>query len=109
MSIQELGHENYQESYHRRSRLDICLDVLRVLKKGVKKPTRIMYAVNISWRPLQKILEAMVSGGFISKSKAKGNRQSKHYYEITQSGLNVLNYLDKETDFLRLIESTHSA
>jgi len=109
MVSQETEHENYPKSYHRRSRLDISLDVLRTVKRGVMKPTRIMYAVNISWRPLQNILEAMVSGGFISKSKAKGNRQSKHYYKITQSGLNVLSYVDKDTDFLRLLESTHSA
>jgi len=109
MSIQELGHENYQESYHRRSKLDICLDVLRAVKKGVKKPTRIMCAVNMSWSPLQKILTSMVSGEFIRKIEAKDNKHSKNYYEITQSGLNVLNYLNKETDFLRLIESTHSA
>ena len=109
MSVQELGHEKYQESYHRRSRLDIYLDVLRAVNNGVKKPTRIMYAVNMSWNPLQKVLRSMVSGEFIREIELKGKKRTTRHYEITQSGLNILNYLDKETDFLRLIESTHSA
>jgi len=109
MSVQENGHENSQESYHRRSRLDIYLDVLRAVKKGTKKPTRIMYTVNMSWAPCQKVLRSMVSAGFISKIESKGDKRTTRHYEITQSGLNVLIYLDKGTELLRLIESMHSA
>ena len=106
MSIQELGHDKYPESIPRRSRFEICLEVLRAINKGVRKPTRIMYAANLSWRPLQKLLESMVSGGFINKMEAKNNKNSKYYYDITKRGLNVLNYLDKENDLLRLMEIT---
>ncbi len=110
MSVhEEIGRENYPKSYQRRSRLEIYLDILRAVKNGVNKPTRIMYAVNISWNPLQKILEPMVSGEFLRKIESKGDKRTTRHYEITQSGLNILNYLDKEKDFLRLIESTHSA
>jgi len=45
----------------KRSRLEIYLDVLRAIKKGVNKPTRIMYKTNLSWKPLQEILESMTS------------------------------------------------
>jgi len=108
MSIQEPERGNYSESSHRRSRLEICLEVLRVVKSGVKKPTRIMYAVNISWNPLVRILKLLVSKGFIRKVEAKDNKQSTYYYEITQSGLKVLNYLDQEKDLLRIMESTNN-
>ncbi len=108
MAEQELGHEKYRESFHRRSRLDIYLDVLRALKRGVRKPTRIMYAVNMSWKPLQKILKSMVSTGFIREIESKKDKRTTRHYEITQSGLNVLNYLNKENDLVRLIEATHS-
>ena len=106
MSIQETEHGNYSESVHRRSRLEICLEILRVVKKGVKKPTRIMYAVNVSWNPVIQILELLVSQGFISDIEVKGDKRTTRHYMITQSGLKVLNYLDREKDLLRIIEST---
>ena len=108
MSAQELGHEKYQKKL-RRTRLDICLDVLRAVKKGVRKPTRIMYDVNISWSPLKKILTSMVSTEFIREIECKGDKRTTRHYEITQSGLNVLDYWDKGNDLLKLMESTHIA
>ena len=107
MSVQKLGHEKHQESYHRRSRLDIYLDVLRAVKKGVMKPTRIMYAVNMSWNPLQKVLRSMLSTGFIREIELKGKNRTTRHYEITQSGLNVLDYWDEGKDLLKLMESTY--
>ena len=106
MSKQGQGQVIHPESISRRSRFEICLDILRAINKGARKPTRIMYAANMSWRPLQKLLASMMSGGFIRKIDAKNNKHSKYYYTITQSGLNVLNYLDKENDLIRLIEIT---
>jgi len=38
----------------RRSRLDIVLAVLSAVGRGVDRPTRIMYASNLSWRPMQR-------------------------------------------------------
>ncbi len=108
MLDQELVHKKYQKPI-RRTRLDICLDVLRALKKGVRKPTRIMYAVNISWSPLKQILTSMVSAEFISEIECKGDKRTTRHYEITQSGLNVLDYWDKGNDLLKLMESTHIA
>ncbi len=105
MSAQELGHKKYQKPV-RRTRLEICLNILRTVKKGERKPTRIMYAANISWSPLQKILTSMVSSEFIREIEYEGNKRTTKHYEITQSGLNVLNYWDKGTDLLKLREIT---
>lgn len=107
MSIQETRRRNYREQCHRRSRLEICLEALRTINSGVKKPTRIMYAVNISWNPLVRILKLLVYQEFIRKIEAKDNKQSTYYYEITQSGLKALNYFDREKDLLRIMGSTN--
>jgi len=75
----------------KRSRLEIYIDILRVLKKGERKPTRIMYKTNLSWTPLQEILNSMISQGLIIKKENK----NKRLYEITEKGLNVLRYFNK--------------
>ncbi len=106
MLEQELEHKKYQKP-HRRTRLEICLDILSTINKGVKKPTRIMYAVNMSWSPLQKILKSLVSTEFINEIEMKEDRRTTRHYEITQKGTNILNYLNRGTDFLRLMEITH--
>lgn len=109
MVIQEREHESPRELVHRRSTLDIYLDVLRAVKTGARKPTRIMYAVNMSWAPIQKTLSSLVSTGFIREIESKEDKRTRRQYEITESGLNVLNYLERGKDVLRLIEATHSA
>lgn len=109
MLAQNNGDDYYLEPPRRRSRLDICLNILRAVRSGVKKPTRIMYAANISWTVLKKILKSLVAAGFLSEIESQGRRRTTRHYEITESGLNILIYLDKGNDFLRLMESTYSA
>ncbi len=41
---------------NRRSKLEITLDVLKAVRDGVDKPTRIMYVANMSWNPTQDML-----------------------------------------------------
>ena len=72
----------------RRSRLEIYFDLLKVVEKGVDKPTRIMYKTNLSWKTLHEILSVLVSKGFISEKRVK---YSKRYY-ITERGHNALSY-----------------
>ena len=86
----------------KRSRLEICIDILRVLKKGERKPTRIMYKTNLSWKPLQEILESMISQGLIIKKENK----NKRLYEITEKGLNVLRYFDKVREMVAIEPKT---
>jgi predicted transcriptional regulator len=72
----------------KRSRMNLCLDVLRVIGKGVTKPTNIMYRSNLSWCTLMEILEFLTEMGFI-EVEAEGRRRR---YRITEKGLNVLRY-----------------
>ena len=80
----------------RRSRLEIYFDVLKVVKNGIIKPTRIMYKTNLSWFSLQKVFNAMISGGFIREERLK---KAKRYY-ITDKGRRALSYYTRSLNEL---------
>lgn len=90
----------------RRSKLEIYLDVLWIIKNGTHKPTRIMYGANLSWKPLQRILNSMVSQDLVREVDARDNRDKRtnKYYEITQKGENVVKYFNRAKDLLQLEE-----
>ena len=75
----------------RRSKLDIQLEVLNAIRAGVDKPTRIMYAANMSWAPVSKILDRLVDREFVSVITDNSGNGSKRRYEITEKGVSVLN------------------
>ena len=75
----------------RRSRLQIYLDVLKVVASGVHKPTQIMYKCNLSWVPLKEILNSLVDRDLI-RVREVGKRR---VYEITEKGWNVIRYFDR--------------
>lgn len=91
----------------RRSKLEIYLDVLWIIKNGTKKPTRIMYGANISWKPLKRILKSLVSQGLIREVDARENRDKRTstYYELTQKGDNVIRYFNRAKSLLELEEA----
>ncbi|MDH5200746.1 MAG: helix-turn-helix transcriptional regulator [Candidatus Bathyarchaeota archaeon] len=76
----------------RRSKLEIMLKVLEAVREGVDKPTRIMYAANMSWNPTQEVLARLVEDGLIRVTEESGGRRSKKRYEITEKGANVIRY-----------------
>ncbi|MEM2936190.1 MAG: DUF4364 family protein [Candidatus Bathyarchaeia archaeon] len=80
----------------KRSRLEIYLDILRVINRGIKKPTRIMYSTNLSWNPLQEILNSMIKQGLIQRQDTKNRKQ----YEITEKGKSALRYFDKAKELI---------
>jgi len=78
---------------NRRSKLEITLDVLKAVRDGVDKPTRIMYMTNLSWNPTQELLERLVMGGHLEVTEERTEKRSKKRYVITEKGLNVISYL----------------
>ncbi len=78
---------------NRRSKLEITLDVLKAVRDGVDKPTRIMYVANMSWNPTQELLERLVMGGHLDVTEERTEKRSKKRYVITEKGLNVISYL----------------
>jgi len=88
----------------RRSRLDIVLKVLSVVRDGVDKPTRIMYAANLSWRPTQRILSSLVQQGLLREIENTGSRRSTKRYEIMEKGASVVNYFERAKGLLEVEE-----
>lgn len=82
----------------RRSRLEIILSILTAIREGTEKPTRIMYAINLSWKPTQKMLFNLVEQGLIEMRTASG--VSKKRYTITEKGVNVLDYFEGAKEML---------
>jgi predicted transcriptional regulator len=86
----------------RRSQLEIRLNILSAVKDGVDKPTRIMYAANMSWKPVQRILSHLVEQGLLEVRMNTESRQSKKRYVLTDKGANVLDYFEKAKEILPL-------
>lgn len=91
---------------NRRSKLEIYLDVLKVIKEGTKKPTRIMYGANLSWKLLQGILGSMVSQGLIEEIDASDSRDKRttKVYKITSKGDSVIRYFDRAKGLIEVDE-----
>ena len=81
----------------RRSRLKIYVDVLRTIRGGEKIPTRIMFRTNVSWAPLMKMLEYLVSQDLVRREEESRRRR----YVIREKGKKALTYFD---EVARLIE-----
>jgi predicted transcriptional regulator len=80
----------------RRSRLEIYFDVLKVVERGVHKPTRIMYSTNLSWKTLREVISVLTSKGFMSEGEVKNSKR----YKVTERGRNALLYRRKSLEGL---------
>jgi predicted transcriptional regulator len=86
----------------RRSKLEIMLNVLGAIERGVDKPTRIMYAANMSWNPTQKVLNKLVHEGHITVTEEFGTQRAKKRYDITEKGRNVLRYFQGAEELISI-------
>ncbi|MCW4049303.1 MAG: winged helix-turn-helix domain-containing protein [Candidatus Bathyarchaeota archaeon] len=88
----------------RRSRLEIHLDVLYTIRNGTRKPTRIMYGTNLSWKPLQRTLDSLIHQNLVRKVNPENpkDKRTSVCYELTQKGENVLSYFNKAKALLEL-------
>ncbi len=76
------------------------LSVLSTVKEGVDKPTRIMYATNLAWKPLNEVLSRLVKQELLREIEVPGIKRSKRRYEITEKGVNVLTYFEGASEIL---------
>lgn len=86
----------------RRSMLKIMLTVLSAVRDGEEKPTKIMYAANLSWVPTQRILSRLVEQGLLIMREYPESRRSKRRYQITEKGLGILNYFERAEEIIGL-------
>ncbi|MCW3991745.1 MAG: hypothetical protein NWE79_03485 [Candidatus Bathyarchaeota archaeon] len=83
-----------REEVRRRSKLDIMLTVLRAVAGGEHKPTKIMYAANMSWNLTQRVFEDLVRQDLLEVREVPGSRRSTKRYLISEKGRSVLEYFD---------------
>lgn len=87
----------------RRSKFQLSVEVLGQIKAGEKKPTRIMYSANLSWKSLKEILESLVSQGLIEENVvSRSSKRAKKRYDITSKGENVLQYYNMVSDLIEI-------
>ena len=78
----------------KRSRLEICFDILKVVEKGVAKQTKIIYNAYLSWQILNEVLPNLVTKGFIREELLKNSKR----YHLTDKGNNALFFYRKSLE-----------
>lgn len=76
--------------------LEIQIEILRIIDRGVAKPTRIMYSCNINWIPLTRMLGSLLEQEAIMKRSSS----SRDEFYITDKGRMILEYYDRSTSML---------
>ncbi len=94
---------------NRRSKLEIYIEVLKVIKEGTTKPTRIMYGANLSWKLLQGVLNSMVAQDLIEEidvSEFRDKRTNK-VYQVLVKGDSVIRYFDGAKGLIEVDARAH--
>ncbi len=86
----------------RRSRLEVRLKILESIRNGLEKPTRIMYASNISWNRAMKMLNRLVEHGLVDEFIDTRGVKQRRRYKITEKGVSVLDYFDEGRKILQI-------
>ena len=66
--------------------MQVELDIMQVIHKGIDRPTRIMYRTNLSWSVMQGFLAILENQGLIQIKKENG----RTLYSLTDKGNNLL-------------------
>jgi predicted transcriptional regulator len=75
----------------RRSKFQISIEVLEAISHGEFKPTRLMYACNLSWSSMKDVLGLLETKGYIEDLSSDGKRKQ---LGITGKGTEILGYYD---------------
>ena len=78
------------------------ITVLKSIQGGMDKPTRIMYAANMSWNSTQKVFADLIRQELIYITEEQGARRAKKRYHITDKGMNVLDYFRGASSLLNV-------
>lgn len=88
----------------RRSRLVIYLEVLRAIKNGTEKPTRIMYEAKLSWMLLKDVLSSLVSQDLVEEIDTSDSRDKRtnKVYRIAEKGDALIRYFHQAEQLLNV-------
>jgi len=96
----------------RRTRLGLYIDVLKVIAGGTNKPTRILYEARLSWTSMKGVMDFLIENELVVKEKIVYKRygrgitkdqRSRERYAITDKGLTVLKFFDREQILANLL------
>jgi len=73
----------------RRSQFEVCLDILKAVAEGRKRPTHIMYRANLSWVRLKKYLDFLIAKGLLKKNVSGSGGA---VFSLTEKGREVVKY-----------------
>jgi predicted transcriptional regulator len=91
----------------RRSKLEIYVDVLRVLAwHGPLKLTHVMYKVNVNCTVLKEFLDSLSQQNLIEEHVVRKKKGQKTVYDITERGRTALTYFREITMALQPTEET---
>lgn len=88
----------------RRSKAEILLDILKMSKTPIR-PTRLMYATNLSWKPLQGFLEKLIKIGYLEEITVPTNssiKNERYLLVTTDKGkmfVNSMEMFDSDLNF----------
>ena len=93
----------------RRSKLELHLDVLKVLARhGPLKLTHIMYKANVNCSVLKQYLDFLIRQNLVEEQTLRKKRnKTRVVYAITERGLTVLKYFRELEKVLQIIEEAH--
>jgi len=87
----------------RRSRLEIHIKILDSIRNGLEKPTRIMYASNLSWKRTMEMIYNLIAQGLVTEIiETRMGVKSRRRYNITEKGVSILEYFDKGRKLLQI-------
>jgi predicted transcriptional regulator len=91
----------------RRSKLEIYIDILRVLAHyGPLKLTHIMYKSNVNCTVLKEFLDSLSQQNLVEEQVISKRKRQKITYAITERGNTALNYFKEIKMALRTNEET---
>ena len=90
----------------RRSKLEIHLDVLKVLARhGPLKLTHVMYKANVNCDTLKQYLDFLIQHNLVEEQTLpKKRHQTRVVYAITERGKTVLKYFREVNSALQIVE-----
>lgn len=88
----------------KRSRLELYLEVLKAIKNGTEKPTRIMYEANLSWKLLNEVLSSLIFQDLVEEVDVSDSRDKRtdRIYRITRKGDALIRYFHHAEQLLNL-------
>jgi len=87
----------------RRSRLEIHIKILDSIRNGLEKPTRIMYASNLSWKRTMERIHNLIAQGLVTEIiETKRGVKSRRRYNLTEKGISILEYFDEGRKLLQI-------